>query len=353
MAQGYEYRPEPLPTPNTEIWGKFAAPYLMWESEAKNLLKKSGAALKGYQESWSQYDKDLEESKKNVNNLVKQTANISSTNTFPANTFLAYLKPSAAYASSSPSIPSNYTGWIDNTPYVRGKVQTGGGGFTPEGTYSAGYHGSGTGAKVDMGRWGTGKDMGPMVDGTVQTGGGDFYYDKKKGTWEYSAGYHGSGEHPEITGSTLPGTYERSVYGATPGSTMMRDPFGSIISPHVSNTSQVGDVLQYLQLMGYNVENINDPARNWTSDPNGTDWNRQENRQKIVDEFNSTGGRFDMISFLRKLDRGSYNPKTEILAILAQNPNMATQEMYNIVGGVNYSKLGGNLWASSGSHDYK
>jgi hypothetical protein len=139
------------------------------------------------------------------------------------------------------SMPSNYTGYIGSTPYLEGKAQTSGGGYytdpnTGKVVYSAGYRGGGGGWYEDRGQWGTGMNMGPIVNGTVQTGGGGFTPDGS-----YSAGYHGSGEHPEITGESTPGDFKSGS-------------FGPVAKPDFSNGIKVEKYLRYLQGLGYNVD---------------------------------------------------------------------------------------------------
>jgi len=204
----------------------------------------------------------------------------------------------AAYSASN--MPADYTGYWQDKPYVGGTLQTEGGGFTPEGSYSAGYHGGGGGPQVDRGRWGTGKNMGPMVNGTVQTGGGEFTPEGY-----YSAGYHGSGEHPEITGESTPGQYKSGS-------------FGPIIKPDLSNGIKVAEFLKYVSQMGYDVSGVD--------------------RRELERQYSQSGGNFDGLAFLKTLPQADAS-KTELISQYASNPMMPTSQVRNLLGGGNFSKL--------------
>ena len=197
----------------------------------------------------------------------------------------------------SQSMPSNYTGYWGGTPYAGGTVQTAGGGFTPEGSYSAGYHGSGGGIG------GGPSDI--YVNGTVQTRGGGFTPDGS-----YSAGYHGSGEHPEITGESTPGQYKSGS-------------FGPIIKPDLSNGQKVTEFLRYVSEMGYDVSGVD--------------------KASIERQYNQNGGNFDGLAFLQTLPQ--LNPdKTSLISQYAANPMMPTSQMYSLLGGQGFP----NLFAPSG-----
>jgi len=235
-------------------------------------------------------------------------------------------------SSSSPT-PGNFTGWKGDQPYVNGQAQTSGGGFTPDGSYSAGYHGGG-GASVDMGPWGTGVGMGPMVNGTVQTGGGGFTPDGS-----YSAGYHGSGEHPEITGESLPG-----IYGPTTMNGILRQgSFGPVNKPDLSNSGKVTDFLDYLTNMGYDV----------TGQYGGVNWRSRENSQKLNQMYEKNGGNFDAIAFMNSIaTTAEQQKKTQLLKQATSNPMMPTSQALAILGGVNYANLGAGLPTTPGTTAY-
>jgi len=214
--------------------------------------------------------------------------------------------------SNSSSVPSGFTGWQGNQPYVGGTPQTSGGGFTPDGSYSAGYHGGGGGPQIDMGPFGNGPNMGPTVNGTVQTGGGGFTPDGS-----YSAGYHGSGEHPEITGESLPGDYRSGS-------------FGSLHHPDFSNGAKVSDWVRYVQKLGYNVDKLD--------------------KQAMERSYYDNGGNFDGLAMLAKLSTdAALAKKTELLAQATANPMMPTAQALALLGGSNFTNLAAGLAATPGS----
>lgn len=197
-------------------------------------------------------------------------------------------------------IPSNYTGYSGGNAYVGGTVQTSGGGFTPDGSYSAGYHGGGGGFFEDRGQWGTGMNMGPMINGTVQTGGGGFTPDGS-----YSAGYHGSGEHPEITGESTPGQYQSGS-------------FGSVLNPDFSNFGKAGDWIRYVESMGYDVSGLD--------------------KYKLERQYYDNNDKFDALGLLKTLPQANQS-KTDMFSQLAGNPMMPTSQVQDLLGGSGYSNL--------------
>jgi hypothetical protein len=213
----------------------------------------------------------------------------------------SYSGATSGGGSRTQGVPSNYTGYYGGTAYVGGTPQTGGGGFTPDGSYSAGYHGGGGGWFEDRGQWGTGMNMGPMVNGTVQTGGGGFTPDGS-----YSAGYHGSGEHPEITGESQPGEYQ-----GPNGS------FGPYNLPELSSPLKAEKWLLGLEKMGYNIDN----TRSW------------EDKTKIANQFNE--GRFDARTFIDSLANPNPNKTNLIFSTNAQTPLKDIQAAF----GNDFSKL--------------
>jgi hypothetical protein len=213
-------------------------------------------------------------------------------------------------------IPSSFTGYVGTTPYLQGQIQTSGGGFytdpnTGKVSYSAGYHGGGGGWFEDRGQWGTGMNMGPMVNGTVQTGGGGFTPDGS-----YSAGYHGSGEHPEITGESTPGIYTSKPIVLN--GVLRQGSFGPIAKPDLSNGGKVKDFIDYVSEMGYDTSQVD--------------------RAAIERQYNQQGGNFDGVAFLETLPQKNAQ-KTELIKQYASNPMMPTSQMYNLLGGQNYSNL--------------
>lgn len=193
----------------------------------------------------------------------------------------------------SQGAPSNYTGYYQGTPYVGGTIQTAGGGFTPDGSYSAGYHGGGGHPS---------KDTIPeiYVNGTIQTRGGGFTPDGS-----YSAGYHGSGEHPEISGESTPGQYQSGS-------------FGSILSPDFSNRKKVSDWLSYVASMGFDVSGVD--------------------RNKLERQYYDSNDNFDGLAFLKTLPQA--NPeKTNLISQYAGNKMMPTKDVFNLLGGSGFSNL--------------
>jgi len=94
---------------------------------------------------------------------------------------------------NSTNVPTNYTGMWGLDPYQMGQIQTRGGGWTPDGSYSAGYH--------------------------------------------------GSGERPDISGEATPGSYKSGS-------------FGSIYSPDLSNDVKINDYIRYLGELGYDTSEL-------------------------------------------------------------------------------------------------
>ena len=189
---------------------------------------------------------------------------------------------------------------IGNEVYVNGTLQTSGGGFAPDGSYSAGYRTGGGPAKGGGGPFGTGPNMGPMVNGTIQTGGGGFTPEGY-----YSTGYHGSGEHPEITGESTPGIYKSGS-------------FGSVTKPDLSNSAKVGDFLNYVGQMGYDISKVD--------------------KNDLVQQYHKSGGNFDGVGYLRTLPQANQN-KTDLLSQIVGNPMMATAAMYQLLGGRGFGSL--------------
>jgi hypothetical protein len=208
-----------------------------------------------------------------------------------------------SFVNNQGNAPSNYTGYVGNTPYVSGQAQTSGGGYytdpsTGKVVYSAGYHGGGAGNFEDRGQWGTGMNMGPMVNGTVQTGGGGFTPDGS-----YSTGYHGSGEHPEITGESTPGVYKSGS-------------FGSIIKPDLSNGIKVEEFLKYVNSMGFDTTGVN--------------------KRSLEDQYNQ--GTFGGLKFIESLPQSDAN-KTALIQQYAGNPMMPTKDVQSLLGGGNFANL--------------
>jgi len=94
---------------------------------------------------------------------------------------------------NSTNVPEGYTGMWGLDPYQMGQIQTRGGGFTPDGYYSAGYH--------------------------------------------------GSGERPDIAGEATPGVYKSGS-------------FGSIYNPDLSNDVKINDYIRYLGELGYDTSEL-------------------------------------------------------------------------------------------------
>jgi len=263
---------------------------------APNQSQVLGASTSQYQPTTdAQYEYYLQNLLDSQNDLATYQASQAGQPTAQTSQTQTYTPSQPNYS----SVPSNYTGFFNGNPYVGGTVQTSGGGFTPEGSYSAGYHGGG-GPPVDMGQWGTGPNMGPMVNGTVQTGGGQF---TPEGS--YSAGYHGSGEHPEITGESTPGQYQSGS-------------FGSVANPDFSNGGKVKDFINYVSQMGYDTSKVD--------------------RIDLERQYNKNGGKFDGISFLKTLPQANQN-KTDLLSQMAANPMMPTEQMYALFGGMGFPGL--------------
>jgi hypothetical protein len=205
------------------------------------------------------------------------------------------------------AVPQSYIAAQQSyAPVINGTPQTAGGGYTPDGSYSAGYHGSGgmgIGGGVDNGPWGTGPNNGPIINGTMQTGGGGYTPDGS-----YSAGYHGSGEHPEITGESTPGQYQSGS-------------FGPIVKPDLSNGGKAGDFLRYISSMGFDI----------------SQWNTEAGRNELVKQYGQNGGNFDGVAFLKTLPQPD-STKTDLISQYASNPMMPTSQVYGLLG-QDYSKL--------------